>query len=79
MEIDYFENAELTSIRKFKYVMVVGYGDGDGAALKRLPVNGFIEVERGQVFEHFLAVRGIEMHGDSVEGRDDIDDFGDGM
>lgn len=58
---------------------MVDDGDGDGFGILGGVCGGVFEVEGGEVVEDFLAVGGVEMDGDGVEGGDDIDDFGDGV
>lgn len=60
-------------------VAAVGNGDVDGAAYGRGVVSRLVGMEGGQVVEDFLAMDGVEMDGDGVEGRDDIDDLRDGV
>ena len=49
-------------------IPAINHGDGDGVAPGGLLITGLIEVERGQVVEDVLAVSGIKMHRDGVEG-----------
>ena len=72
MGLDEFGHGEVPGIRQRLQVGAVipaiNHGDGDGVTPKGLLITGLIELQRGQVVEDGLAVGGIEMYRDGVEG-----------